>query len=96
MPNWKKLITSGSNATLSSLNVTGDISVAGSIARYDQAISGNSSYTITHNLNEDYPIVQIYDTDKHQVLPASITASNANTVDLEFDSNFTGRVVVKK
>lgn len=96
MPNWKKLITSGSNATLSSLYVTGNISVQGSVARYDQSISGNSSYTINHNLNEDYPIVQVYDTDKHQVLPSSITASSANTVSIEFDSNFTGRVVVKK
>lgn len=96
MPNWKKLITSGSDATLSSLNVTGNISVAGSVARYDQALSGNSSYTITHNLNEDYPIVQVYDTNKYQVIPSSILATNANTVSIEFDSNFTGRVVIKK
>jgi hypothetical protein len=64
--------------------------------RYEESITGNSSYTITHNLNEDYPIVQIYDTNKEQVLPATISASNANAVFVEFASNFDGRVIVKK
>ena len=30
MPNWKKVITSGSNASLNSLNISGDLSVTGS------------------------------------------------------------------
>lgn len=64
--------------------------------RYEESITGNSSYTITHNLNEDYPIVQIYDTNKEQVLPSTISASNANAVFVEFASNFDGRVIVKK
>ena len=64
--------------------------------RYEESITGNTLYTITHNLDEDYPIVQVYETDKLQVLPGMISASNANAVLLEFDSNFTGRVIVKK
>lgn len=64
--------------------------------RYEESITGNSSYTITHNLNEDYPIVQIYDNNKEQVLPSTISASNANAVFVEFASNFDGRVIVKK
>ena len=64
--------------------------------RYEENITGNTLYTITHNLDEDYPIVQVYDTNKLQVLPGTISASNANAVLLEFDSNFTGRVIVKK
>ena len=67
-----------------------------SLTRYEESITGNSSYIITHNLNEDYPVVQVYDTNKEQAIPGKITASNANSVALEFDSNFTGRVVVKK
>lgn len=61
-----------------------------------ETVSGASSYTITHNLNEDFPIVQVYDTDKNQVIPGSISSSNANSVDIVFDSNFSGTVVVKK
>ena len=64
--------------------------------RYEESITGNSSYTITHNLNENYPIVQIYDNNKEQVLPATISSSNANSVFVEFASNFDGRVIVKK
>ena len=64
--------------------------------RYEETITGNSSYTITHNLNENYPIVQIYDNNKEQVLPATISSSNANSVFVEFASNFDGRVIVKK
>ncbi len=64
--------------------------------RYEEAITGNSSYIITHNLNENYPIVQIYDNNKEQVLPATISSSNYNSVFVEFASNFDGRVIVKK
>jgi len=72
--------------------------VSGSTELYTvkETVSGASSYTITHNLNEDFPIVQVYDTDKNQVIPGSISSSNANSVDIVFDSNFSGTVVVKK
>jgi hypothetical protein len=66
------------------------------LTRYEQDISGSTQYTITHGLNEDYPLVQIYDTSKVQVLPGEIKATNSSTVELTFDSNFTGKVVVKK
>jgi hypothetical protein len=72
--------------------------VSGSIELFTvrESISGASTYTITHNLNEDYPIVQVYDTNKNQAIPASITSSNSNNVSLVFDNAFTGTVVVKK
>ena len=72
--------------------------VSGSVELFTvrESVSGASTYTITHNLNEDYPIVQIYDTNKNQVIPASITSSNSNNVSVIFDSTFTGTVVVKK
>ena len=81
------------------LTGTGVFSGSAQIAaatRYEENITGNTLYTITHNLDEDYPVVQVYDSNKLQVLPGTISASNANAVLLEFDSNFTGRVVVKK
>lgn len=67
-----------------------------SLTRYEESITGNTSYTITHSLGEDYPIVQVYDGNKDQVIPSNIRATNENTVTLTFDTNFTGRVVVKK
>ena len=66
------------------------------ITRYEESVTGASSYTVTHNLGEDYPIVQVYDNDKFQAIPGIISASNSNAVYIEFDSNFTGKVIVKK
>lgn len=67
-----------------------------SLTRYEESITGNTSYTITHSLGEDYPIVQVYDGNKDQVIPSNVRATNENTVTLTFDTNFTGRVVIKK
>ena len=63
---------------------------------FKTSISGQATYNITHSLAEDYPIVQVYDTNKNQVLPGTITSSNENVVQIVFDSNFNGTVVVKK
>lgn len=88
-------LVSGS-AVLAGTNVISGSGQIDSLTRYEENITGNTSYTVTHNLNEDYPIVQVYDTNKLQVIPGIISASNANNVLIEFDSNFTGRVIVKK
>ena len=88
-------LVSGS-AVLAGTNVISGSGQIDSLTRYEENITGNTSYTITHNLDEDYPVVQVYDTNKLQVIPGIISASNANNVLIEFDSNFTGRVIVKK
>lgn len=66
------------------------------LTTYRETISGSSIYEITHSLNEDYPIVQIYNTDRSQIIPASITTTSENSLDIEFNSLFSGTVVVKK
>ena len=66
------------------------------VTRYEETVTGNTSYNVTHNLNEDYPIVQVYDTNKFQTIPGIISASNANSVYIEFDSSFSGKVIIKK
>lgn len=72
--------------------------VSGSVElyTYKETITGSSIYNIDHNLDEDFPIVQIYDTSKRQVIPAEITSSNSNQVQIEFNSVFNGTVVIKK
>ena len=100
MPNWKKVIVSGSEAALSSLSL-GDISnVSSSIAElqtYKESVSGATSYTITHNLNENYPFVQCWNTSNREMeLPASISSSDANEVVVSFGSLFTGQIIVRR
>jgi len=63
---------------------------------FKTSVNAASEYTITHGLGEDYPIVQVYDTDKNQVIPKNITSNSSNQVKIEFDNNFTGTVVIKK
>jgi len=88
-------LVSGS-AVLSGTGVFSGSAQIAAATRYEESITGNTLYTINHNLDEDYPIVQIYGSDKLQVIPGVISASNANSVVLEFDNNFTGTVVIKK
>jgi|TARA_R110000850_G_scaffold248528_1_gene373460 hypothetical protein len=60
-------------------------------------ISGSSSYTISHTLQEDYPIVQVYESGSRvQVIPSGITSINSGSLKLDFDMNFHGHVIIKK
>jgi len=88
-------LVSGS-AVLTDTGVFSGSAQIDAVTRYEESITGNNSYTVTHNLGEDYPIVQIYDTNKFQTIPGIISASSANAVYIEFDSNFSGKVVIKK
>lgn len=72
--------------------------VSGSIQMFThrEDLSGSLTYTITHNLDEDYPIVQLYGTDKKQVIPKDIESVSNNVVIIEFSESFDGKVVIKK
>ena len=64
---------------------------------YRENVTGATTYTITHNLDEQYPVVQSYDTATNvMVIPSEVTASNANALDIKYASAFTGIVVVQK
>lgn len=63
---------------------------------FKQSITGASSYFITHSLDEYFPIVQVYTPSREQVIPKNILSTTTNITKLEFDSSFTGTVVVKK
>ena len=67
------------------------------ILTYKETVSGNSTYSITHNLNEEYPIVQAYNSStKRQEVPSIIESTSANGLDITFSTNFTGVIIVKK
>ena len=88
-------LASGS-AVLSGTGVFSGSAQIDAVTRYEETVTGNTSYILTHNLNEDYPIVQVYDTNKLQVIPALISASSSNAVQVGFDFNFEGKVIIKK
>ena len=64
---------------------------------YRVSVSGNTSYTITHNLNEDYPFVQSWNTVSGQMeIPKSVTSNSSNELTVVFDTTFSGKIIVKK
>jgi hypothetical protein len=67
------------------------------LTTYAVNVSGNSTYTITHNLNEEYPIVQAWNTSsKRQELPSIIESTSVNALNVTFSGTFLGRIIVKK
>ena len=67
------------------------------LTTYKETVSGNSIYTITHNLNEEYPIVQAWNTsNKRQELPSIIESTSVNELSITFSATFSGLIIVKK
>ena len=86
------------------INATGEVSSSAFVGdgsgltgrAYRESISGATSYAITHSLNEDYPIVQVYSSSRAMVIPAEVITTSANAFDISFSTTFDGTVVVKK
>ena len=132
MPNWKKVIVSGSAGNLTSLSVdtfvsaskisanefTGSLygtasqavsssysatasfaifalsasSAPGTTVNFTQATAA-PTWSFTHNLNTQYPIVQVYDATYSQIIPNAIVGTTTNTVEIRFDYSQSGYAV---
>lgn len=92
---------SGSNGITGSIAATNGV-ISGSsqitdLTTFKEDVSGSSTYTITHNLNEEYPIVQAWNTSsKRQELPSIVESTSVNALDITFAGTFAGRIIVKK
>lgn len=77
MPNWKKLLVSGSDASLNSLNVTNNVTA--------QSFTGSFSGSITHAVSASYALTASYVNPLNQdliltgsfIATGGVTASNA-------------------
>jgi len=67
------------------------------LTTHKQTVSGATSYVVDHNLGEQYPIVQAWNTGtSQQEIPNSITTNSVNRVTVAFASTFVGKIIVKK
>jgi len=67
------------------------------LTTHKETVSGATSYTVDHNLGEQYPIVQCWNTaNSLQEIPQTITTNSANQVTVVFSSTFAGVIIVKK
>ena len=87
-------IVSGS---VSADNISGLENKITDLTSYTEIISGNSTYSIVHNLNEEYPLVQVWNTTtKRQEVPQIIESTSVNDLSITFSGIFVGKVIVKK
>jgi hypothetical protein len=67
------------------------------LTTYKETVSGNSTYSITHSLNEEYPIVQTWNTaNKRQEVPSIIESTSVNALTVTFAGTFSGLIIIKK
>ena len=95
--------TSSINLTFASTSSGNVVIVGGPIdttnvttaTSFTQVITGSSSYTVDHNLNSEWPLVQVYESSSRaQYVPQSIVSVNANSVQLTFSTTFDGVVSI--
>ena len=91
------LVTSASYSLTSSYAQTASYVLGVSNTSYRQSVTGTTSYAITHNLDEAYPLVQAYETTTlSQEIPSAIVSTGVNSISVSFTNNFDGTIVVKK
>jgi hypothetical protein len=63
---------------------------------FNQSFTDSTSETVTHNLNTQNVIVQVYNNDASpmQILPDQIAITDANTVTVTFNTEQSGHIVV--
>ncbi len=90
-------VTSGNvNSILPRGVISGSVQVTDHTT-HKETVSGATSYVVDHNLDENYPIVQCWNTSTNQQeLPTSVTTNSANRVTVVFSINFGGVIIVKK
>jgi len=67
------------------------------LTTHKETVSGASSYVVDHNLSEQYPIVQCWNTaTSKQELANSVTTNSTNRVTVDFSTTFAGIIIVKK
>ena len=62
------------------------------VVEFEQEFTNQTSIDFTHNLNDRYPVVTVYDTNGYQILPDEIISLNVNTIRVNFSIPLSGFV----
>lgn len=112
MPNWKKLIVSGSSAHLYNLDVTSAVTASyfkgdgsgltnvnatvSDVATVVDTFTATTTKVVNHDFNSRNIIVSVYDNDYNQIIPASVNVSSLDSVTITFTQASTGFAVIAK
>lgn len=66
----------------------------GGINRFKEDFTTQTSVTVTHNLGDDEPIVQVYLTNGEMIIPSKIDIIDQNNVTVEFSSAQSGHIII--
>lgn len=81
-------VPSASFATTASFAITA--SYAASVGMNFEQVTPSNTWTINHNLNNRYPLVQAYGSDSLVLIPQTISGSSVNTVVITFSTAISG------
>jgi len=81
--------TSGSSGTSGTSGTDG----TGGLVQY---FASAATWSVSHNLGTNYPLVNIWDSNNHIVIPQQITTIDGNTIEVTFSSPVQGYVNVAK
>ena len=101
MPTGTLTLRSGLGRKLTIQEMDDNLTLLSASFSYRQDIlDSTGSYVVSHSLNENYPVVTVWDTgsggvDAEVVLPNSIISNNTNTITVNFGEPFNGHIIVK-
>jgi len=107
---WKKILLSGSAGELSNLNVTNAVTgsyfvgdgsrltniTVSQAATISSTFSNQTSVAVSHNFDTKNLNISVYNDSDVQIIPASVTLTDLDTVTVAFDSSTSGHIVVAK
>lgn len=62
------------------------------VTEYTQEFTNQTNISFSHNLNDRYPVVTVYDNLNTIVVPDVVTSVDANTINVQFSSPMSGTV----
>ena len=71
------------------------ILLSASFSYRQNILDSTGSYVVSHSLNENYPLVQVWETGSGVIIPESIISNNTNTVTINFAEPVNGHVIIK-
>jgi len=101
MPNGSLTLRSGLGRKLTTGEMDDNlIFLSASYSHRQDLLDSTGSYVVSHSLNENYPVVTVWDTgsggvNPEVVLPNSIISNNTNTITVNFGEPFNGHIIIK-
>ena len=67
---------------------------SGGVDKFVESFTAQTTVTVTHNLGDVNPLVQVYDSNNEQITPNVIDVIDGNNVQVDFSSSTTGFITV--